>query len=145
MTVLAVPVSSPRSSVTTPGRPNPTQKLDQSLVERYKANPKAFARATGMNLMVALALFALSAILVYAGIFVVTVRGGGLALATMGLFPTLLGLAAVDDVRWRRALAARQGVPLPPRPPLLQLLKGLRGRSSSGKSASSSPSKKTES
>lgn len=135
MPVLAGAVSTPRASATTGGRPNPTQKLDQSLVERYKAHPRAFGRATFLNLLVALALFVLGGILVLAGVEVVTIRGGGLALALMGLFPTLLGLAALDEVRWRRALVARKGVPLPPRPPLRALLRSLRSKSAPAKPA----------
>lgn len=85
------------------------------LVERYKANPKRFEQATSRNLLVAIALFVLGAGIAAFGVHDVGLDTGGVALLTMALFPFLVGLAALDDVRWRRALARRNGVP-PPRP-----------------------------
>lgn len=113
------------------GRPNPTQKLDQALVERYKEDPAAFNRATDQNVLVALGLLVFAAILVYASIRLVTISSGGLALDTMAVFPILLALADLDEVRWRRALHRRKGVPLPPRPPLRAFVKGLLSRKGS--------------
>jgi hypothetical protein len=108
--------------------------MDQKLLERYRSDPRGFARSIGQNLLVVLALLALGAILFYIALKVVGLTGGGLALIAMGLFPVLLALAALDDVRWRRAVIARNGVPPPP-PPTLRAL--LRGRSASKPSSSS--------
>lgn len=137
-------MSSSRSNVggAVPGRPNPTQKLDQGLVERYKKDPAAFNRATTLNLLVALLLLAFAGILGYASIKLVSLSGGGLALDTMAIFPVLLALAALDEVRWRRALDKRGGVPLPPRPPLRAFVKKLlRGPDRTAAAPASAPSK----
>jgi hypothetical protein len=118
-------VSAPRSGASSgpaPGR-NPTQKLDQSLVERYKKDPAAFNRGTTWNLLVALGLLVFAAILAFFSVRYVTLGSGGLALDAMAIFPVLLALAALDEVRWRRALDRRGGTPLPPRPPLRQLVR----------------------
>lgn len=126
------------------GRPNPTQKLDQSLVERYKEDPAAFNRATTYNLYIALGLFVFAGILGYASVRLVTLGSGGLALDVMAIFPILLGLADLDEVRWRRALHARKGVPLPPRPPLKVLLKGRAKKAAPPSEAVASTSPKGE-
>ncbi|MDE1819319.1 MAG: hypothetical protein KGJ23_03245 [Euryarchaeota archaeon] len=107
-------MSAPRSWSSAPGRPGPTQKLDQGLLERFKSDPKAFQRGTTRNLLVVIALLALGALLSFVGLHTVGITGGGLAVVTMGIFPILLALAALDEVRWRRALVARGGVPPPP-------------------------------
>lgn len=113
----AAPVSLPRPTPSAPGRPSPTQKLDQALIERYRTNLPAFQRSTNQNLLVGVGLLAMGAGLAYVGVRTVGISSGGLALITMAAFPILLALTVMDDVRWRRSLIQRKGVP-PPRPKL---------------------------
>lgn len=110
-------VSLPRPTPSALGRPSPTQKLDQALIERYRTNLPAFQRSTNQNLLVGVGLLVMGAGLAYVGVRTVGISSGGLALITMAAFPILLALTVLDDVRWRRALVERKGVP-PPRPKL---------------------------
>lgn len=133
------------SSSAPAGKPSRTAKLDAELVERYHRDPAAFRRATQQNLYVIVALLVFAAILAYASFKLVGLSAGGLALLTIAIFPVLLALAAYDDVRWRKALDARQGVPPLPPPPLTRFLsRAPRAKKAVGGSASTAPSSTSE-
>lgn len=84
------------------------------MVQAYRADPEGFAQATTWDLMMAIILLLVTALLFGIADRLVGLASGGLALIAMGVLPLLLALAALDEVRWRRALVARHGEVPPP-------------------------------
>ena len=97
----------------TPGervRTSHTPRLDEHLIERMRSDRRGFERSIWKNALVGVLLLLVGLGLLYFSFAVVGIKGGGVAVVTLAIFPVLISLTAFADVRWRRKLLARTPV-----------------------------------
>ncbi len=88
-------------------RTSRTPRLDERLIERMGADRRGFERSTRKNALAGALLLLAGLGLLYVAFGIVGVKDGGVAVATLAIFPILISLTAFAEVRWRRRLLSR--------------------------------------